>query len=151
MEVCKTEVCNNNIYAKGVCRGCYIKDYNKRNKKKNEEYLKRYEEENKKHLKEYRKKYRESQKKLKPLYSTWMGMKTRCYNSNDKRYKDWGGRGIKVCERWLNSYEAFESDMGLKPSPSHTLDRMNNEGNYEPRNCRWASAKEQANNRRINK
>jgi hypothetical protein len=80
-----------------------------------------------------------------PLYHTWRTMKRRCENPNDK---DYGGRGIKVCERWRNSYDAFVADMGPKPTPKHSIDRINNDGNYEPSNCRWATMKEQLANRR---
>lgn len=78
-------------------------------------------------------------------YRSWSGMRTRCTN---QRFVDWrlyGGRGISVCERW-NSFANFFADMGPKPSPKHSLDRINSDGNYEPSNCRWATAKEQANN-----
>ena len=75
-------------------------------------------------------------------------MKRRCLYPSDKRYKDWGGRGITICDRWLNSFENFFADMGKKPSPKHSLDRRDNEGNYEPDNCRWATASEQRLNQR---
>jgi len=84
-------------------------------------------------------------------YNTWENMKSRCYNKNNKCYHYYGGRGIKVCDRWLNSFENFYIDMGKKPTPKHSIDRFpNNNGNYEPSNCRWATQKQQVGNRRNN-
>jgi len=84
-------------------------------------------------------------------YHAWVGMKQRCYNKNSHAYHNYGGRGIKVCDRWLNSFENFIADMGNRPSPKHSIDRMDNDGNYEHGNCRWSTMKEQMNNVRYNR
>lgn len=85
-------------------------------------------------------------------YNTWLHMKDRCFNPNNNGYANYGGRGITICDRWLGEtgFENFLSDMGHKPSPKHSIDRINNDGNYEPSNCRWATAATQVNNRSIN-
>lgn len=81
-------------------------------------------------------------------YWAWVNMKRRCYYEKYRKFKDYGGRGITVCKRWLNSFENFIADMGKKPTAKHTLDRINVNGNYEPGNCRWATWKQQGTNKR---
>jgi hypothetical protein len=81
-------------------------------------------------------------------YRAWFNAKQRCTNPKNNRYKDWGGRNIKMCDRWLNSYENFLSDMGRAPTKRHSIDRINNDGDYEPSNCKWSTPYEQANNKR---
>ncbi len=82
-------------------------------------------------------------------HKSWRHMKERCLNPKSKSYKDYGGRGITICKRWLDTFENFYEDMGEKPRRL-TLNRIDNDGDYEPDNCKWSSAKEQANNKRSN-
>lgn len=82
-------------------------------------------------------------------YSSWKGMKSRCYVTSNARYHDYGGRGIEVCERWRNSFENFYADMGGKPTPLHSIEREDVNGHYEPGNCVWATPAEQSRNKRF--
>lgn len=83
------------------------------------------------------------------LYRIWTNVKTRCYNENDPHFKRYGGRGITVCEEWRNSFEAFYNwAVSNGYSDELTIDRINNDGNYEPSNCRWVTFKEQNQNKR---
>jgi hypothetical protein len=85
-----------------------------------------------------------------PDYGIWLGIIKRCYNKSTRSYPDYGGRGITVCPRWRGSFPNFLADMGPRPEPreEYSLDRIDRDGNYEPGNCRWATARTQVHNRR---
>ncbi len=83
-------------------------------------------------------------------YSIWSNIKSRCYNPKSTYYKDYGGRGIKMCDGWLNSFELFLSDMGNRPSKDYSLDRIDNNKGYSKDNCKWSTWEEQCSNRRSN-
>lgn len=92
---------------------------------------------------------KKSKKKPCSEYIVWIGMKQRCYYPKSISFKNYGGRGIVVCDRWRTSFKNFLDDMGMRPSKLHTLDRFPNpDGDYEPKNCRWATKSEQALGRR---
>lgn len=86
-----------------------------------------------------------------PMYNMWAKMKDRCCNEKNKSFKDYGGRGIVVCERWRDSFKSFIADMGERPTIKHEIDRIDNDGNYQPGNCRWVLRLENARNKSTNK
>ena len=84
----------------------------------------------------------------KSMTHIWSSMKARCYNINCKVYNRYGGRGITICSRWLESFENFVEDMGIRPEKGYSLDRIDNDKGYSKENCRWATSKQQNRNRR---
>lgn len=85
-----------------------------------------------------------------PEYKIWCGINKRCYNKNCLKYRIYGAKGIIVCERWKHNFPNFYADMGPRPSPNHSIDRIDNNGNYEPSNCRWTDNATQQNNKATN-
>lgn len=85
--------------------------------------------------------------KVSPTYHSWVSMKSRCLNIKRHNYKYYGGRGITICDRWVYNFDNFLLDMGVRPN-STSLDRIDNDGNYEPKNCKWSNHSDQVKNRR---
>lgn len=119
MRLCTIQDCENKYLASGLCRSHYLKRQSKKELRTN-----------------------------KPEYRAWSQIKQRCLNPKVSGYKDYGARGIKVCDEWINSFDAFYEHIGERPSPKHSIDRIDNNGNYEPGNVRWATLSTQNINKR---
>ena len=128
MKLCIIANCKNRHLAKGYCRPHYNRQY--------------FGKDIQKPLKEMH------NLTDTPLYKVWQGMIQRCENKKHFSYKNYGGRGVKVCDRWRNSFVTFLEDMGERPK-GFSIDRINNNGNYEPNNCKWSSPTEQMLNKRL--
>lgn len=146
-----------------MCKKENRKKYYEKNKEKERANSKKWQEENREYFlaqkrshraedQEGRKRWYENRLRKRPYDNIWRGMIDRCYDQNHHKYPTYGARGITVCARWLgdDGYDNFEKDMGPRPSSLHSVDRRNNDKNYEPDNCGWATKKAQQRNRRVN-
>lgn len=128
---CTIEGCNNKTRCMGLCNKHYCKT----------RYAKEMESAERRRL------INNGWTKM-PEYGIWAHIKERCTNPKVKCWDNYGGRGIKVCDRWLNNFDNFYADMGKRPSPEYQIDRIDNNGNYEPNNCHWALHIDNARNKR---
>lgn len=125
-----------------LCISKYSQSYFKTNHSRISKRLSNY------HLTHLEQRHHNNEVYRKAGYGSYQAMKHRCLNPKNKHYINYGGRGITICQRWLDSFRNFMEDMGPKPTPKHTIDRIDSDGNYEPGNCRWATPKEQSKNKR---
>lgn len=123
---CTFPGCNKPQVAKGLCQACYMRQ------RESGSTERKYDGRTKH-----------------PLYRTWEAILKRCNYPSSGNYKHYGAKGIKVCERWTNDFWAFVSDMGDKPTPAHTIERISSKGDYEPSNCCWATQSEQSRNKSV--
>ncbi len=126
MKICKIEDCGKPHVARGYCPKHYQRFMKDGTLKKKE---------------------KRPTKKSHPEYNVWIKMKARCRNIKDKRFDRYGGRGIKVCDRWEYNFDVFYEDMGPRPFPKAQIDRKDNDGNYEPGNCKWTTQLNNARNK----
>lgn len=126
--MCKFSNCSKDVHVKGYCKPHYMKLYHEK-----KITVKKYESHGMRHS---------------PEYQSWRHMKHRCNNPANPHYQNWGGRGITVFPEWVNSFSAFYAYVGPKPGPDYSIDRIDNNGNYEPGNVKWSTPLEQANNTR---